>query len=161
MSRVVAYIGIGSNLGNPRAQVLAAFEELARLPATRLTGRSALYASAPVGAPPQPDYVNAVARVETRLGAAPLLHELQAIERRRGRARPFANAPRTLDLDLLLYGDGAVSTPELTVPHPRMHERAFVLAPLLDLAPGIEIPGRGPARALLQACRGQRLERIA
>ncbi len=160
MSRVVAYVGIGSNLAGPQAQVLAAFDELARLPATRLTGRSALYRSAPVGGPPQPDYVNAVARLETRLAAAQLLRELHAIERRRGRERAFANAPRVLDLDLLLYGDAVASGPDVTVPHPRMHERAFVLEPLLELEPGIEVPGHASARALLEACGSQRVERI-
>jgi 2-amino-4-hydroxy-6-hydroxymethyldihydropteridine diphosphokinase len=161
VSRVVAYVGIGSNLADPRQQVLAAFDELARLPATRLTGRSPLYRSAPVGGPPQPDYVNAVARLETGLGAAELLRELRAIEARHGRVRTSPNAPRTLDLDLLLHGEAAVATPELTVPHPRMHQRAFVLGPLLDLAPGIEVPGHGAARALLEACRSQRVQRIA
>ena len=161
MSRVVAYVGLGSNLEEPRAQVLAAFDELARLPETRLTGRSALYRSAPVGGPPQPDYVNAVARLETRLPAEQLLRKLHALERRHGRERSLANAPRVLDLDLLLYGDAIVATPELTIPHPRMHERAFVLEPLLELAPGIELPGRAAARALRAACASQRAERIA
>jgi 2-amino-4-hydroxy-6-hydroxymethyldihydropteridine diphosphokinase len=161
VSRVVAYVGIGSNLADPRQQVLAAFDELARLHESRLTGRSSLYRSAPVGGPPQPDYVNAVARLETGLAAGELLLELHAIERRRGRERRLANAPRVLDLDLLLYGDAVASGPALSLPHPRMHERAFVLEPLLELAPGIAVPGRGSARALLEACRPQRVERIA
>jgi 2-amino-4-hydroxy-6-hydroxymethyldihydropteridine diphosphokinase len=131
----LAYIGIGSNLHEPHAQVEAAFEELARLPRTRLSARSSLYRSAPVGYAAQPDFINAVAELDTGLGARELLGELQAIEARHGRRRSFANAPRTLDLDLLLFGDARIDEPQLVVPHPRMHERAFVLAPLLEIAP--------------------------
>lgn len=158
---ITAYVGIGANQGDARAQVLQAFEELARLPQTRLAARSALYRSAPVDAPGQPDYVNAVAGVETDLSPAQLLAALQDIEARHGRVRPFRNAPRTLDLDLLLYGDLVLASPALTLPHPRMHERAFVLAPLLELDAHAEVPGRGGARALMARCAGQRLERMA
>ncbi len=157
----IAYIGIGSNLGDARAHVLQAFEELARLPETRLEGRSALYRSAPVDAPGQPDYLNAAAGVDTELSAAQLLAALQDIERRHGRERPHANAPRTLDLDLLLYDDASFSSPMLTLPHPRMHQRAFVLTPLLDLDPRLEVPGHGAARDLLARCTGQRVQRLA
>lgn len=157
---ITAYIGLGSNQDGPRAQVDQAFAELAGLPATRLAARSPLYRSAPLDAPGQPDFVNAVAAVETELSAAQLLEALQAIESRHGRERAYRNAPRTLDLDLLLFGDTAFASPTLTLPHPRMHERAFVLRPLLDLDPRAEIPGRGAARALLRACAGQRIERI-
>jgi len=157
---ITAYIGLGSNQGGPRAQVLQAFAELAELPATRLAARSPLYRSAPVDAPGQPDYVNAVAAVDTELSAAQLLAALQAIESRRGRERAYPNAPRALDLDLLLYGDMALASPMLTLPHPRMHERAFVLRPLLDLDPRAEVPGRGSARELLRACAAQSVERI-
>lgn len=157
---ITAYIGIGSNLGDPHEQVAQAFKALEALPETRLAGRSPLYRSAPVDAPGQPDYVNAVAAVETALSAPQLLEALQAIETRQGRARPFARAPRTLDLDLLLYGDVAFASTQLTLPHPRMHERAFVLRPLLDLDPRAEVPGRGAARELMRACTMQRVERV-
>lgn len=157
---ITAYIGLGSNLGEPRAQIDQAFAELGGLPATRLAARSPLYRSAPLDAQGQQDYVNAVAAVDTELSAAQLLEALQAIESRHGRERIYRNAPRTLDLDLLLFGDAAFESPALTVPHPRMHERAFVLQPLLDLDPRAEVPGRGSARALLRACAAQRIERI-
>jgi 2-amino-4-hydroxy-6-hydroxymethyldihydropteridine diphosphokinase len=109
----------------------------------------------------QPEFVNAVAQLETSLRAARLLAELQAIEARHGRSRSFANAPRTLDLDLLLFGKSTVETAKLAIPHPRMHERAFVLQPLLEIAPEIIVPGRGPARELLKGCADQDVERIA
>ena len=157
---IAAYVGIGSNQGNARANVLAAFDELARLPDTFLTARSPLYRSAPLDAPGQPDYVNAVASLDTELSAAQLLDALQGIEQRHGRERPYPNAPRTLDLDLLTYGDMALTSPMLTLPHPRMHQRAFVLRPLLDLDPRAEVPGRGRAADLLAACAGQRVERL-
>jgi 2-amino-4-hydroxy-6-hydroxymethyldihydropteridine diphosphokinase len=157
---ITAYIGLGSNQGGPRAQIDQAFAELDGLPATRLAARSPLYRSAPIDAPGQPDFVNAVAAVETALSAAQLLEALQAIESRHGRERNYRNAPRTLDLDLLLFGDTAFASPTLTLPHPRMHERAFVLRPLLDLDPRAEIPGHGAARALLRTCTAQAIERI-
>ena len=157
----LAYVGVGANAGDARAHVLQALEELAQIPETRIDGRSALYRSAPVDAPGQRDYINAVAGVDTELSAAQLLHALQDIERRHGRERPYPNAPRTLDLDLLLYGDVACASPMLTLPHPRMHRRAFVLAPLLELDARIEVPGHGSARALLANCADQRVDRIA
>jgi len=156
----VAFVGIGSNLEDPRAQVLAAFEALATLPQTQLTARSPLYRSAPIGGPPQPDYVNAVARIETGLDAHALLEALRAIEARHGRSRGESNAPRTLDLDLLLYDSAVLATAELRIPHPRMHERRFVLAPLHDIAPGLRIPGHGALTDLLAQCPAQRLERL-
>lgn len=156
-----AYIGLGSNLDGPQAQVVKAFDELAALPHTRLVARSPLYRSAPVEAPGQPDFVNAVAAVQTELSAAQLLEGLQGIEARHARQRSARNAPRTLDLDLLLYDEMSLSSPMLTLPHPRMHLRAFVLQPLLDLDPRAEIPGRGAARELLRACATQALERLA
>ncbi|HET7364226.1 MAG TPA: 2-amino-4-hydroxy-6-hydroxymethyldihydropteridine diphosphokinase [Burkholderiales bacterium] len=156
----LAYIGIGSNLEDPQTQVVHAFDELARLPHTRLSARSSLYRSAPLGYAAQPDFINAVAGVDTALGARELLAELQAIEARHGRQRSFDNAPRTLDLDLLLYGDTRIDESHLVVPHPRMHERAFVLRPLLEIAPHVAIPGRGPAAAALAACAEQALERM-
>jgi 2-amino-4-hydroxy-6-hydroxymethyldihydropteridine diphosphokinase len=156
----IAYIGIGSNLDDPRRQVLDAFDELDRLPHSRVVKRSSLYRSAPVGYAAQPDFINAVAQLETGLAAERLLAELQAIEARRGRSRSFANAPRTLDLDLLMLGATRLSSPVLTVPHPRMHERAFVLKPLLEISPDAEIPGRGPAQAFVDACSAQDAQRI-
>jgi 2-amino-4-hydroxy-6-hydroxymethyldihydropteridine diphosphokinase len=131
----VAYVGIGSNLDEPRAHVLQAFDDLDRLPHTRVMKKSSLYRSAPVGYAAQPDFVNAVAQLETGLPAERLLAQMQEVENRHGRARSFANAPRTLDLDLLLFGDARLNTRQLIVPHPRMHERAFVLKPLLEIAP--------------------------
>jgi 2-amino-4-hydroxy-6-hydroxymethyldihydropteridine diphosphokinase len=157
---IAAYVGIGSNQGNARGHVLEAFDELAHLPDTYVTARSSLYRSAPVDAPAQPDYVNAVAALETELSPAQLLDSLQGIERRHGRERPYANAPRTLDLDLLTYGDLVLDSPMLTLPHPRMHARAFVLRPLLELDPRAEVPGRGRAADLLAACADQRAERL-
>jgi len=135
----IAYVGIGSNLDEPRRQVLEAFTELDRLPHTRLVKKSSLYRSAPVGLAEQPDFVNAVAQLETGLPAERLLAELQEIEARHGRRRSFPNAPRTLDLDVLLYGERSLDLPDLKIPHPRMHERAFVLRPLLEISPELQI----------------------
>jgi 2-amino-4-hydroxy-6-hydroxymethyldihydropteridine diphosphokinase len=148
----VAFVGIGSNLDDPRAQVLRAFEELDALPHTRLVKKSSLYRSAPVGFAAQPDFINAVAQIETALPAERLLAELQAIEARHGRRRSFANAPRTLDLDLLLYGAAELSTPRLQIPHPRMHQRGFVLKPLLEIAPQLPFT--------LEGCASEDVERI-
>jgi 2-amino-4-hydroxy-6-hydroxymethyldihydropteridine diphosphokinase len=148
----LAFVGIGSNLDDPRAQVLRAFEELEALPHTRVVKKSSLYRSAPVGYAAQPDFVNAVAQLETGLPAERLLAELQAIELRHGRSRSFANAPRTLDLDLLLYGAAQLKTATLQVPHPRMRERAFVLKPLLEIAPQLPFS--------LDGCANQDVERI-
>jgi 2-amino-4-hydroxy-6-hydroxymethyldihydropteridine diphosphokinase len=156
----LAYVGLGANLDEPRRQLESAFAELDALPETRLTARSSLYRSAPIGYAEQPDFLNAVAGLETGLSPEALLHSLQAIEVRHKREHPFPNAPRTLDLDLLLYGDRSVDTPQLRVPHPRMHERAFVLKPLLELDPRAAIPGRGAARDLLAACGAQEIERL-
>jgi 2-amino-4-hydroxy-6-hydroxymethyldihydropteridine diphosphokinase len=155
-----AYIGLGSNQDEPRAQLARAFDEIAALPETRLRARSPLYRTAPVDAPDQPDFVNAVAAIDTRLPPPRLLAELQAIEASHGRRRAYRNAPRTLDLDLLLYGDELIEEPDLTVPHPRMHLRAFVLRPLLDLEPQACVPGQGRASDLLHACAGQPVERL-
>jgi 2-amino-4-hydroxy-6-hydroxymethyldihydropteridine diphosphokinase len=156
-----AYVGLGANLGEPRRQVEAALSELDAIPCTRRLTASSLYRSAPVGYAHQPEYVNAVAELETGLAAPALLAALQAIESRHGRSRSFANAPRTLDLDILLFGDALLSEPGLTIPHPRMHERAFVLRPLLEIAPDVVVPGRGAAQDLLRACGGQKVERLA
>jgi 2-amino-4-hydroxy-6-hydroxymethyldihydropteridine diphosphokinase len=160
MVRHVAFVGIGSNLSDPRRQVLQALEELDSLPATRLAARSSLYRSAPVGFLQQPDFINAVARLETEMTPRGLLDALLDLERRRGRTREFRNAPRTLDLDILLYDDLRYHESGLTLPHPQMHLRAFVLQPLLEIAPGCSIPGIGSAEQALAACAGQVLERM-
>ena len=152
---VTAYIGLGANLDDPAAQVELAMEELARLAESRLTARSSLYASAPVGYAEQPDFINAVAAIETRLSPRALLEALLDIEHTHGRNRTFRNAPRTLDLDLLLYGDAHFHEENLTLPHPRMHERAFVLLPLLEIAPELVIPGHGQANTLVALCGNQ------
>jgi 2-amino-4-hydroxy-6-hydroxymethyldihydropteridine diphosphokinase len=158
---VRAYVALGSNLGDPLATVQAAFAALRTVPESVLVAASPLYRSAPVGLRNQPDFINAVAALDTQLCAEALLEALFAIEARFGRRRDFHHAPRTLDLDLLLFGGETRATPRLTLPHPRMHERAFVLLPLLELAPDIVIPGHGPARALIDACREQRLTKLA
>ncbi len=142
----LAYIGIGANLGDARANVRDALERLSRLPRATLVASSSLYLSAPIDSSGD-DYINAVAALETDLPAHALLEALQEIELAHGRERPYRNAPRTLDLDLLLYGTATIDDARLQVPHPRMHERAFVLLPLVELAPEIDIPGRGAARA--------------
>ena len=134
----------------------------AAMPGTRVRAASSLYASAPLEvADPQPDYLNAVVRLDTTLDAPALLARLLAIEARLGRTRGARHAARTIDLDLLLFDDVRLDTPELTLPHPRAHLRAFVLAPLLEIEPALAIPGHGAARALLPALAGQRLERLA
>ena len=154
MSAVSAFIGLGANLGDARATVEAALQELGALPGTRLAERSSLFRSAPVDAGGD-DYVNAVARIETTLPAAELLAALMGIEQAHGRERSGYNAPRTLDLDLLLYGRKKIETATLSVPHPRMTQRAFVLIPLLQIAPLIDIPGKGPAHGYMPGIAGQ------
>ncbi|MET0333972.1 MAG: 2-amino-4-hydroxy-6-hydroxymethyldihydropteridine diphosphokinase [Rhizobacter sp.] len=156
---MLAYVGLGANLGEAVATLRQAIAELGTLPGTRLDAVSSLYRSAPVDAT-GPDYVNAVAAVRTALAAHELLAHLQAIETRQGRERPYRNAPRTLDLDLLLYGDEQIATPDLTVPHPRMHERAFVLLPLAELAGDkLLIPGRGAIASWLPQVATQPITR--
>lgn len=160
MHRTVGYVGIGANLGEAAATVEAAIEQLAALPGTRLLARSSLWKSAPIDAA-GPDYINAVAALDTTLDARALLAALHGIEDDFGRLRPYRNAPRTLDLDLLLHGEAAIDAPDLVVPHPRMHERAFVLAPLAEIAPALAIPRHGPVQDCLARCADQRIERIA
>ena len=138
-----AYIALGSNLREPQRQLQAGFEALARLPGTELIARSSLYLSEPVGYADQPDFVNAVAAIRTSLAPRALLDALLAIELEHGRVREFVNAPRTLDLDIALYGEQVIHEPGLTVPHPRLHERAFVVVPLAQIAPDAIVPGRG------------------
>ena len=156
-----AFVGLGANLDEPRARVLRAFEDLARLPGCRLLARSSLWRSAPLGHAEQPEFVNAVAEIECAMPPAELLEALLAIETAHGRERSFPNAPRRLDLDLLLYGNEVRKDARLTLPHPRMHERAFVLKPLLEIAPQALIPGRGPASQCLDGLQGQTCERMS
>lgn len=145
-----AFLALGSNLDDPRAQVLRGFDALARLPQTKLIARSRLYRSAPWGITEQPEFINAAAELDTTLEPRELLEALLAIERAAGRERNGARwGPRVLDLDLLLHGDRVVHESGLILPHPHLQERAFVLLPLHDLAPGLEVPGRGPVHELL------------
>lgn len=146
---VTAYVALGSNLDRPRVQVKRGFEALAALPHTTLAARSRLYRTPPWGVLDQPDFVNAVARLVTSLAPHELLDRLLAAERRAGRTRGVPNGPRVLDLDLLLYGRRVLNGRRLAVPHPRLHERAFVLLPLADLVPDLEVPGRGRVADLL------------
>ncbi|MEK8050197.1 2-amino-4-hydroxy-6-hydroxymethyldihydropteridine diphosphokinase [Ideonella sp. DXS22W] len=154
-----ALVGLGANLGDARAALRAALDALAALPGCRVLACSSLYRSAPVDAD-GPDFLNAVALLHTPLAPAALLAALHGIEQAQGRARPYRNAPRTLDLDLLLHGDHRSQTAALTLPHPRLHQRAFVLLPLLELRPQLQVPGLGPLAAWLDGVAGQRIERL-
>ncbi len=156
---VTAFVGVGANLGFARDAVLNALADLSRLPETAFVAASSLYRSTPVDAE-GPDFINAAAEIETTLSPSRLLAALQAIETKYGRVRTTRNAPRTIDLDLLLYGDGLVTTPDLVVPHPRLHERAFALMPLIELAGRIEIPGHGRADMLVERLPHQVVERL-
>jgi 2-amino-4-hydroxy-6-hydroxymethyldihydropteridine diphosphokinase len=157
--RTRAFIGVGANLGDARAAVDAAFEALAKLPRTSLHASSSIYRTAPIDSS-GPDYLNAVVALDTELSAPDLLIELQRIELAHGRERPYRNAPRTLDLDLLTYGNASIDTSALTVPHPRMQERAFVLAPLAEVAPDLVIPGHGRTTDLLMRIADQRIDKL-
>ncbi|HVW64560.1 MAG TPA: 2-amino-4-hydroxy-6-hydroxymethyldihydropteridine diphosphokinase [Nitrosospira sp.] len=155
-----AFIALGSNLEDPVSHIRRAFEELAELPSSRVLRRSSLYRSAPVGRIDQPDFINAVAEMETSLSPRGLLAALLEIERRHGRIREYPNSPRTLDLDVLMYDHMKSDEPDLVLPHPRMHQRAFVLQPLLEIAPDCHIDGHGSAAQLLALCRDQQIERV-
>ena len=146
---VTACVALGSNLDDPRVQVERGFAALAQLPRTTLSARSRMYRTPPWGVVEQPDFINAAARLETTLTPRELLDALLAIEARAGRVRGARNGPRILDLDLLLYGDRVIDEPDLVVPHPRLHERAFVLLPLADVAPELKVPGHGRVRDLV------------
>ncbi len=143
MPPATVFIALGSNLADPAAQIRSALRDLGKLPGTRLVRSSSLYCNPPAGGLAQPEYVNAVARIETGFGPRPLLDRLLEIERAHGRVRDYPNAPRTLDLDIVLYGDRVVQEPGLAIPHPRMLERAFVLVPLAEIAPEAQVPGHG------------------
>ena len=156
---VTAYVGLGSNLDGPQDQVERAFVELGGLPATRCVATSRLYRSAPMGPAGQPDYINAVAKLETELASEALLLALQGIEKAHGRTRSGERwGPRTLDLDILLYADRCIDHPELQIPHPGIAERAFVLYPLHEVAGDIDIPQHGPLTNLLKDCSPEGLE---
>jgi 2-amino-4-hydroxy-6-hydroxymethyldihydropteridine diphosphokinase len=160
MTAARAVVALGSNLADPAGQVRRAFDEIAALEATKVLARSALYRTAPVGFADQPAFVNACALLETGLAPRALLEGLLAIERGHGRVRDVPNGPRTLDLDIVLYGTLAMHEPGLTLPHPRAHERAFVLAPLLDVWPDAIIPGRGAAASFRGRVKDQAIERL-
>ena len=155
----IAYVGLGANLGAAAATIESATLALDHIDSTRVVRSSSLYRSAPVGAE-GPDYLNSVVELRTTLAPPALLAELQRIEAAHGRARTYRNAPRTLDLDLLLYADQTLETDALTVPHPRLHERAFVLLPLAEIAPGLVVPGRGAVTDLLRRAADQRIDRL-
>jgi 2-amino-4-hydroxy-6-hydroxymethyldihydropteridine diphosphokinase len=157
---VIAYIAFGSNLDNPERQLRAALRAVDNLPGTRLLRASSFYRSAPVGYTEQPDFVNAVAAIETTLAPRALLDALLGLEREQGRVRELPNGPRTLDLDIALYGDERVDEAGLTIPHPRLHERAFVVVPLLEIAPDAVVPGRGALRTLAAGIDEQSVARL-
>ena len=160
MATHTAFIALGSNLDDPAAQVNSAMTALEALPLTRVLKCSSLYRSAPVGYLDQPDFINAVVQVETGLAPHALLDAMLVLEQARGRTREFANAPRTLDLDLLLYDDRVLHEHGLTLPHPQMHRRAFVLQPLLEIAPECVIPCVGSAADAAKRCIDQQLEKL-
>jgi 2-amino-4-hydroxy-6-hydroxymethyldihydropteridine diphosphokinase len=157
---VRAYVAFGANLGAPQAAFDFACARLGALAGTRVVARSSLYRSAPVGVAGQPDYINAVIALDTTLAPRALLEALLAIELEGGRTRDFHQAPRTLDLDLLLHADAVIDEPGLQLPHPRMHQRAFVLRPLAEIAPALRIPGRGAVAALLAGVADQAIARL-
>ena len=158
--KTTAWIGLGSNLDDPQAQVRAAIAALRETDGLEVEAMSSLYSSPPMGPRDQPDFINAVMQVTTVLEAAALLDVLLAQEQAQARRRGRRWGPRTLDLDLLLFGDAVVRGPRLQVPHPGIHERAFVLYPLAELAPGLHVPGMGSLQELLSACPAAGLQRI-
>ncbi len=153
------FVGLGANLGDAVRSVRTAMLQLGELPRTSVVATSSLYRSAPVDAI-GPDYVNAVAELRTDFEPEELLSQMQTLERRFGRERPHRNAPRTLDLDLLYFGKRHIASPALTLPHPRLHERAFVLAPLSELAPGLPCPGGLDVAQTLALLAAQRIDRV-
>lgn len=160
-----AFIALGSNLENPIQQVNAAFLALAKIPNTKLVKQSSLYQTAPIGYEDTelakiPDFINAVAEIETDLSPLALLDEILKIENHAGRVRPYPNAPRILDCDLLLYGDTMMQTKTLTLPHPRMHTRGFVLLPLFEIAPQLNIPIHGKISTLMTDAVKQGVKKI-
>jgi 2-amino-4-hydroxy-6-hydroxymethyldihydropteridine diphosphokinase len=159
MSPERVFVGLGANLGDAAATLKRAMRALASWPQVHLVAQSSLYRSAPVDAA-GPDFINAVAELRTGLEPLALLRALQAIEDEHGRERPYRHAPRTLDLDLLLFGQRSIQEPGLAVPHPRLQQRAFVLKPLLELAPDLSHPGLGSLGSHLAATMAQDIERL-
>ncbi|MBI3545448.1 MAG: 2-amino-4-hydroxy-6-hydroxymethyldihydropteridine diphosphokinase [Gammaproteobacteria bacterium] len=160
-NEVRAYIGLGSNMTDPVAQVHSGFTALGQMALTRIDACSSLYRTAPIGQQDQADFINAVCRVKTRIAPKALMQRLLDIERAHGRVRAGdKGGPRSLDLDLLLYDDELIESAALTVPHPRLHERAFVLYPLFELDPEMLIPGRASVRELMRQCSAQRVQKI-
>jgi len=158
---VTVFVALGSNLADPPAQIRSALRALAELPGTRLVRRSSLYCNPPEGGLDQPDFVNAVAEIETHLEPGELLARLLEIERRHGRVRGAPDAARTLDLDIVLYGDRVVREPDLAIPHPRMLARAFVLMPLAEIAPDAAVPGHGRVAELLRGVDASGMIKLA
>jgi 2-amino-4-hydroxy-6-hydroxymethyldihydropteridine diphosphokinase len=158
--KVRAFVAFGANLGDPVSAYHHALDAIGRLPGTSVVRRSSLYRTDPIGVRGQPDYINAVVELATDMPAEDLLEALLEIEITAGRTRQSHRAPRTLDLDLLLYADAVIDTPRLQVPHPRMHRRAFVLVPLAEIAPDTEIPGHGRVSALLPRVSDQLVTRL-
>lgn len=155
-----AFIALGSNLQDPQAQVERALKTIANTSSIKLVQASSLFKTAPIGYDNQPDFINAVAEIETDLSPLELLHTLLAIETQHGRERPFPNAPRILDLDVLLYENIEINTAELTLPHPRMHTRGFVMLPLTEIAPKISIGNYGYADDLAAKCDNQGVSKL-
>ncbi len=160
MLPVDVYVGLGSNLDDPASQVRRALETLGELPLTQRVGVSSLYASRPVGPQDQPDYINAVAHLATRLSPLALLDQLQALEQRHRRVRRRHWGPRTLDLDLLLFGKRVIATPRLRVPHPEMSARPFVMVPLAELAPALTLPDGRSVTTLAEPLRSPELIKV-
>jgi 2-amino-4-hydroxy-6-hydroxymethyldihydropteridine diphosphokinase len=161
----IAYIALGSNLKQPETQLQRAFSAIAAMPHTELLNKSSLYRTAPIGYAPEqlsevPDFINAVVKVSTTLPAEILLDTLLSIEHRFGRERPYRNAPRVLDLDLLMYDNITMNTPQLTLPHPRMHERGFVMLPLAEIAPEFILPNRGSVVELARQFEAQGIQKL-
>lgn len=158
---VTAYVALGANIGDPPAQIRSALRELGALPGTRVARASSLYRNPPVGRLDQPEFVNAVAQVETRMEPRELLDRLLGIERAHGRVRDEPNAPRTLDLDIILYGEAVVNEHGLVIPHPRMLDRAFVLVPLAEIAPDAIVPGNGRVADLASTIDASGMSKLA
>jgi 2-amino-4-hydroxy-6-hydroxymethyldihydropteridine diphosphokinase len=160
LAPVTAFIALGSNLDDPKQQLRSALRALAGLPQTRVVRESSLYRNPPEGGLDQPAFVNAVAEIETGASPRELLERLLEIERAHGRERDYPNAPRTLDLDIALYGDRVVQDPGLTIPHPRMLRRAFVMVPLAEIAPDAVVPGHGRVADLARQLNASGMEKL-
>jgi 2-amino-4-hydroxy-6-hydroxymethyldihydropteridine diphosphokinase len=155
-----AYVGLGSNMNDPEKQIMEAIKTLQTLPKSEFIQASSLYKTPPWGYAEQADFINAVVHIRTNLAPMELLEELQKIEQAFGRVRTFANAPRPLDLDVLIFDETCLASPSLTIPHPRMHERGFVLLPLAEIAPTLMIGKRGTADELARSCDNRGIQRI-